>query len=450
VTATGPITRTFTTGADGAYSFSTLSVGDYTVTASKFGFATGSGTATVTDGGSATLNIDLVAAASSTVSGTVTTAGSPVPGATVKLIGSPLQTVTNGSGFYSITAPDGSYTLSVTSPLRCSDSVSQPLTLNGNVTVNITLPERTDAFGYACGTAAGSFTPGTTLFPLTGDDQQAPMTLPFTIPFYGLNYNSISITTNGSAAFGTASATQTNVHIPTTGAPNAAIFPLWDDLFVDGPAGIFTGTTGSAPHRKFIIEWRNVRSFFDSSQRVTFAAELGEDGSIVYRYKDVNGSSFATGTSASIGIENETGTVGFEYSFEQGVVSNGLAIAFRTTRHGVVSGRRDRCQRRPARRGRRGHVRPRRFRSDRGGWQLPQADSVRLAHPDRDQAQLRHGDAVGHARGRGRGSRQRQPGHGQGHGHAGIADARGTRRRKPRADRDGRQRRRRRHSADAQ
>jgi subtilisin family serine protease len=338
VNASGPILRTFTTGADGAYSFPVLSVGTYTVTASKFGFATGTGTIAVTEGATATLNLDLVAAANSTVSGTVTSGGSAVAGASVKLGGSPLQTVTDGAGHYSITAPNGSYTLDVTSPLKCADSVSQPLTLNGNVTVDVALPERTDAFGYACGNASGGFPSVSDLFPLTGDDQSAPLTLPFTIPFYGVNYNAITVTTNGSAAFGAASATQSNVHVPSTSLPNGAVFPFWDDLIVDGSGGIFTGTVGTAPHRKFVIEWRNVRSFFDATQRLTFDAELGEDGGITYRYKDVTGTGNATGIGATIGLENETGTVGFEYSFEQGVVGNGLAIAFRTTKHGVVRG----------------------------------------------------------------------------------------------------------------
>jgi subtilisin family serine protease len=338
VTAAGPINRTFVTGADGAYSFPVLSTGTYTVSASKFGFVTGTGTATVTEGATTTLDLDLVAAASSTVSGTVTSAGTAVAGATVKLIGSPLQTVTDAAGFYSITAPNGSYTLSVSSPLKCFDPSSQPLTLNGNVTVNVALPVRSDTFGYACSTATGGYPTVSDLLPLTGDDVQLAKTLPFTIPFYGVNYNAITITTNGSAAFGTASATQSNVPIPNTGAPNGAIYPLWDDLFVDGLAGIYTGVIGTAPHRKFVIDWRNVRSFFDSTQRLSFAAELGEDGGITYRYKDVTGSSYATGTSATIGLENETGTDAFQYSFEQGVVSSGLAIAFRTTKHGVVRG----------------------------------------------------------------------------------------------------------------
>ncbi|GIH04650.1 hypothetical protein Rhe02_27170 [Rhizocola hellebori] len=339
VVADGPISRTTTSAADGTYSFPVLSVGDYVVTASKFGFTTATGNVTVTEGATATLNLDLASAANATISGTVTSAGAPVVGATVQLLTTPLSAVTNAAGFYSITAPQGTYELAVSSPLRCADSVTQTVNLNGNVTVDVALPERTDSFGYACGTATGTYPDVSNLLPLTGDDVQLAITLPFAVPLYGVNYTSATVTTNGSVAFAAASATQTNVAIPSTGLPNGALYPLWDDWFVDAPAGVYTGVVGTAPHRKFVIEWRNIRSFFDTAQRLSFAAEISEDGSVVYRYKDVEGTSFESGSSATIGLENATGTDAFQYSLNTSVLATGsTAIAFRTTKHGVVRG----------------------------------------------------------------------------------------------------------------
>jgi subtilisin family serine protease len=338
VVANGPISRSTVSAADGTYSFPTLSVGDYVVSASKFGYTTATGNATVTEGNNTTLNLDLVAAASGTISGTVTSGGSPVAGAAVRLAGTPLAATTNAAGFYSITAPQGTYDLSVSSPLRCADSVTQAVNITGNVTVDVALPERTDSFGYACGTATGSYPDVTNLIPLTGDDVQLAITLPFPVPFYGTNYSAATVTTNGSVAFGAASATQSNTAIPSTGLPNGALYPLWDDWFVDAPAGIYTGVVGAAPHRKFVIEWRNIRSFFDTAQRLSFAAEISEDGSVVYRYKDVAGTSFESGSSATIGLENAAGTDAFQYSLNESVLTDGTAIAFRTTKHGVVRG----------------------------------------------------------------------------------------------------------------
>jgi hypothetical protein len=338
VVADGPISRSTVSAADGTYSFPTLSVGDYEVTASKYGYVSATGNVTVTEGATATLNLDLAQAASATVSGTVTSAGAPVAGATVSLVGTPLSTTTNAAGFYSITAPQGTYDLSVASPLRCADNVTQALNLTANVTVDVELPERTDSFGYACGSATGTYPTVSNLLALTGDDAQLAVTLPFPVPLYGALYTSATVTTNGSMAFAGASATQTNVAIPSTGVPNGALYPMWDDLFVDASAGVYTGVVGTAPNRTFVVEWRNVRSFFDTAQRLSFTAEISENGSVVYRYKDVAGSSFEAGSSATIGLENATGTDAFQYSLNTPVLTDGMAISFRTTKHGVVRG----------------------------------------------------------------------------------------------------------------
>lgn len=338
VVATGPISRTVTTGADGTYAFPVLSVGDYAVSANKYGYITATGNATVTDGATTTLDLSLVQAPSATVSGTVTAGGGVVAGARVALLGTPVAGTTNDAGFYSLTAPQGTYELQLSSPLQCFTSITREVNLNADLTVDVDLPVRTDEFGYACGNADGSYPQASTLVDLTGDDQRAVVDLPFAVPFYGINYTSISVTTNGSAAFGAASSTQTNREIPSTLTPNGALYPMWDDLMVDASAGVYTTVVGTAPHRRFVIEWRNVRSYFDAEQRLSFAAEIGEDGGIIYRYKDVAGTSYESGSSATIGLENETGTVAFQYSFNTSVLTDGTAIAFRTTKHGVVRG----------------------------------------------------------------------------------------------------------------
>ncbi len=337
VVATGPITRTTTSAADGTYSFPNLSVGTYSVTASKYGYASATGSATITAGGTATLNLDLTAAASATVSGTVTSSGAAVAGATVKLVGTPLETTTNAAGFYSLTAPQGSYTLSVASTLRCADSVSQALELTADVTVNVSLPLRTDTFGYACGSASGTYPSLSTLVSLTGDDQIATVPLPFPVPFYGTLYNNVTISTNGNAALAAGATSLSNVALPSTSLPNGAVYPFWDDFIVDASAGVYTGVVGSAPNRKFAIEWRNVRFYADAAQRLSFVAEIGEDGTVTFRYKDI-GAGLENGNSATIGLENAAGTDAFQYSFNTAVVTDGLAIGFNTTKHGVVRG----------------------------------------------------------------------------------------------------------------
>jgi hypothetical protein len=96
------------------------------------------------------------------------------------------------------------------------------------------------------------------------DDCSSVVTFPFPVSFYGTMYNSGNVGSNGWIDFTTPHATgfYTNVALPTTAANGAfgpAILAFWDDGYTSGTAngqGIFTQTVGSAPNRKFVIEWR--------------------------------------------------------------------------------------------------------------------------------------------------------------------------------------------------
>lgn len=71
----------------------------------------------------------------------------------------------------------------------------------------------------------------------------------------------------------------------------------------------------------------------------SFSAAIGEDGSVTYSYKGTGGTGIKGGSTATVGVENATGTDAFKYSFNTPVITDGLSIAFRTTRSGVVAGR---------------------------------------------------------------------------------------------------------------
>jgi hypothetical protein len=338
VVADGPIDRTTTTAADGKYAFPTLSVGDYTVKVSKFGYATATGTVAVTENATATLDLTTTQAPSATVTGIVRTSLGAAAGAEVALLGTPLATKTDAQGRYSLTAPAGEYDIKATHETRCADPLTRRLVLTADTTLDLTLPDRTDGYGYACGQATGAYPSVDTRFDLVGDDLTKPVDLPFAVPFYGATYDKAVISTNGNVAFGAGATTGVNGPIPTTSAPNGALYPFWDDLEVDAASGIYTGVVGTAPHRSFVVEWRNVSHFTDENQRLSIAALIGEDGSVVYRYKDVAGVGLEAGSSATIGLENAAGTVGFTYSLNTATVTDGLAIAFRTTKSGVLRG----------------------------------------------------------------------------------------------------------------
>ena len=114
--------------------------------------------------------------------------------------------------------------------------------MNGDETLDFALPQRSDSFGYFCVVQDANYIEANTVVPLTGDDDSAQVSLPFPFTFYGQTHNTAFVTTNGNLNFLAANASFGNVAIPNTAAPNGAIYPFWDDLFVDSQASVRTGS----------------------------------------------------------------------------------------------------------------------------------------------------------------------------------------------------------------
>ncbi len=88
-----------------------------------------------------------------------------------------------------------------------------------------------------------------------------------------------------------------------------------------------------------MIEWREVSHWSAQTDKFSFSAAIGEDGTVAYTYKGTGGTGIKGGSTATVGVENAAGTDAFKYSFNQAVITDGLAIAFKTTKSGVVAGR---------------------------------------------------------------------------------------------------------------
>jgi hypothetical protein len=117
--------------------------------------------------------------------------------------------------------------------------------------------------------------------------------LPFRLPAYGTTYSSVQVNSNGTLTFGATGGSNAwnNEALPTAQFTAPTMFPFWDDLFID-PAdtslpfqqGIFTRTTGEAPHRTFTISWQG-RAFGNTAYAV-LAQVIFHQGSqnVQYRY----------------------------------------------------------------------------------------------------------------------------------------------------------------------
>ena len=339
ITVNGASNRMTLTGAAGDYMVF-LPQGTYTVTASAFAFVAQTTNTSVSDGQTTTLNLTLESASTHTVSGRVTDSFLyPQAGATVTVLGTPLPPATTGlDGSYRLSGvPEGSYQIRAESG-RCLVTETQGLTVDGDENLEFSLAVRSDSFGYFCREEPASYIAAGTVLPLTGDDGETQVNLPFPFTFYGQTYNSASVATNGFLNFRAPNVSFSNGAIPSSAEPNAAVYPLWDDLFVDDAASVRTELQGSAPSRRFVIEWRNVFFLGDSAKRLDFEVVLHENGQILFQYQNVAAEGHENGDSATVGIENSDGTVALPYSVNEAALREGLAIRYRLPPQAIVAG----------------------------------------------------------------------------------------------------------------
>jgi hypothetical protein len=183
--------------------------------------------------------------------------------------------------------------------------------------------------GYTIQTSTGaSIVPGTTDIGNHGDDTVTTIVLPFPVTFYGQTYTSAGASSNGNLQFTTTNTAFTNTCLPATGF-GASIMPNWDDLYlVNGGFGIFTSTTGVAPHRTFNIEWR--AQYFPGSGSANFEIQLHEDSPVItVIYGTItNGSSSTAGVQAA-----DTGPfTQFACNGAGGAITPGLRVDYVPTR----------------------------------------------------------------------------------------------------------------------
>jgi len=169
---------------------------------------------------------------------------------------------------------------------------------------------------------------------LNGNDVFGSLPIGFDFPFYGHTYNTVFASSNGLLTFGAGNGEPVNAHIPWPAPPNDFIAPFWDDQRVSRPDNerVYYQTFGSAPNRYLVVQWRTrpVTSTYPSPLLPPYEYEaiLYEDGTIVFQYNRMSDWIMGDGRSATVGIENESGAVGTQYSVNREAIADGLAVRF--------------------------------------------------------------------------------------------------------------------------
>jgi len=178
-------------------------------------------------------------------------------------------------------------------------------------------PQYTWADISTTGTIVSSWTP-TGTFSATDEGYAGPINLGFNFKFYGNPRNQIYISSNGYITFSPITTNSyTNAQLPTSTSPNEIICPFWDDLDAKAPGTVHYKLEGD----RIIIQWTNYQRYSGTAS-YTFQLILQKSGKITAYYNNMTG----TINSASIGIENLTGTVGLPVAYNATYIKNNLAL----------------------------------------------------------------------------------------------------------------------------
>ncbi len=145
-----------------------------------------------------------------------------------------------------------------------------------------------------------------------GDDWTEHRDLGFTFTFYGVDYTSIYINSNGNLTFGHANWTYDLTNIPSESY--RIIAPLYGDLNpafdgIGGTMDVFYNVIGSAPNRQAVITW-NIVPEFSSVEPNTFQVILFEGTNVIlFGYNGLTTDGFNwTSSAMSVGISSGTGS----------------------------------------------------------------------------------------------------------------------------------------------
>jgi hypothetical protein len=169
-----------------------------------------------------------------------------------------------------------------------------------------------------------------TLYTL-GDDDEAPLTLPFGVLYQNVLYTTATLGNNGAIVLGLTNAQVgfSNTAISATTANG--LYPFWDDIGGAGP-GVWVDEIGVAPNRKYIIQW-NKEHLSAAGNALNFELIIEEGTNEIYFvYEDVDAGNAAinNGASATIGVAGPAQDVQVSFNNANYLTNNSCAHFYYT------------------------------------------------------------------------------------------------------------------------
>jgi hypothetical protein len=164
--------------------------------------------------------------------------------------------------------------------------------------------------------------------PVSGDDVNGgPFPIGFDFPFYGRNYGTFRVCSNGFITFLDAAYDATgfaNLPLPTTaaGAPPSMIALLWDDLHIDPSASAVFYRLIDA--ETMVLQFKNVQFAADRSKVLNAELILSSNGKIKMQYQGVG-----ITDSCTVGIQDLSKGNGVQMVYNGDFIKDGTALEVR-------------------------------------------------------------------------------------------------------------------------
>ncbi len=156
---------------------------------------------------------------------------------------------------------------------------------------------------------------------MSDDDNQGPFGINFDFPFYGQEFNTLRICSNGWISFTSSNTSYSNYGIPGTSAPENLVAPFWDDMDPTSGGMIYYYSSDDSA----IVSWVDM-PHYDEGGPYTYQIILTSAGTITFQYMYM----YEPLNSATIGIQDASQTVGLQIAFDQYYIHDGMAVEINT------------------------------------------------------------------------------------------------------------------------